>query len=198
MEIDLSMENAQKTLDRENPSLQDSPSNSICLTPNHNDVESPSTPKPMSKSETNGFPTTFIQADTHSFKQVVQMLTGSPETTTKQAPKPGVPVKTRPKKPGFKLHERRNSTLKNLKIITGLSPMGQPKILSPSFLDLHKLDIHDRSSSPSSCNLFSLEEKLIAERGFYLLESPITTPGGSEPQLLPLFPVTSPRVSGTS
>ncbi|KAI8551608.1 hypothetical protein RHMOL_Rhmol06G0198900 [Rhododendron molle] len=195
------MENTQKTLERENPSLQTSPkSNNICITTNNNDVESPSTPKPIPKSETNGFPTTFIHADTNSFKQVVQMLTGSPETTTKQASKQGGPVKTRPKKPGFKLHERRNSTLKNLKIITGLSPTGHTKILSPSFLDLHKLDIRDRSSSPSpsSCNFLSLEEKLVAERGFYLLGSPVTTPQGSEPQLLPLFPLTSPRVSGTS
>ncbi|XP_058219661.1 VQ motif-containing protein 4-like [Rhododendron vialii] len=193
------MENTQKALERENPSLQTSPkSNNICITTNNNDVESPSTPKHIPKSETNGFPTTFIHADTNSFKQVVQMLTGSPETATKQASKPGGPVKTRPKKPGFKLHERRNSTLKNLKIITGLSPTGHTKILSPSFLDLQKLDIRDRSSSPSSCNFLSLEEKLVAERGFYLLGSPVTTPQGSEPQLLPLFPLTSPRVSGTS
>ncbi|GFZ05651.1 VQ motif-containing protein [Actinidia rufa] len=184
------MENTPKTLERENPSLQTSSKSSIT----NNCVENPSTPKPMSISETNGCPTTFIQADTSTFKQVVQMLTGSPETT-KQASKP---AKTGPKKPGFKLHERRNS-LKNLKMIipglaldSVLSP-SQSKILSPSVLDLRQLVL-----SPKTPLNSSLEEKAIAEKGFYLLGSPVTTPRGTEPQLLPLFPVTSPRVSGTS
>ncbi|PSS16414.1 VQ motif-containing protein [Actinidia chinensis var. chinensis] len=187
------MENTPKTLERENPSLLTSSKSNITS----NCVENPSTPKPMSISETNGCPTTFIQADTNNFKQVVQMLTGSPETT-KQASKPASPAKTGPKKLGFKLHERRNS-LKNLKMIipglaldSVLSP-SQSKILSPSVLDLHKLVL-----SPKTPLNSSLEEKSIAEKGFYLLGSPVTTPRGSEPQLLPLFPVTSPRVSGTS
>jgi hypothetical protein len=34
-----------------------------------------------------------------------------------------------------------------------------------------------------------------AERGYFLHPSPITTPRDAEPQLLPLFPVSSPRVS---
>jgi hypothetical protein len=36
------------------------------------------------------------------------------------------------------------------------------------------------------------EEKVIAEKGFYLHPSPR---GADPPRLLPLFPVTSPRVS---
>jgi hypothetical protein len=42
------------------------------------------------------------------------------------------------------------------------------------------------------------EEKAIKERGFYLHPSPGSTPRESEPRLLPLFPVTSPRVSGSA
>lgn len=38
------------------------------------------------------------------------------------------------------------------------------------------------------------EEKAIAGKGFYLHPSPISTPRGSDPpQLLPLFPLSSPR-----
>ncbi|CAL5409866.1 unnamed protein product [Camellia sinensis] len=40
------------------------------------------------------------------------------------------------------------------------------------------------------------EKQAIAKRGFYLHPSPASTPRDSEPRLLPLFPVTSPRVSG--
>ncbi|CAL5403708.1 unnamed protein product [Camellia sinensis] len=192
------MEDTPKILEGENPSSSKS-----------NGVENLSTPKPISISEADGSPTTtFIQADTNSFKQVVQMLTGSPETTTnKQTSKLASPIKTGPKKPGFKLHERRN-TLKNLKIIPGLdlssmlSPT-QSKIMSPSVLDLHKLVLSpitplnsESISIDRTSNLSSLEEKVIAEKGFYLYASPVTTPRGSEPRLLPLFPVTSPRVSG--
>ncbi|XP_027347225.1 VQ motif-containing protein 4-like [Abrus precatorius] len=124
---------------------------------------SPYPPKPVTRSESaNPYPTTFVQADTSSFKQVVQMLTGSTETA-KQAssvPKPNSepkshsipPMKTIPKKQqqqqsGFKLYERRNS-LKNLNInpllpvfstnTCGFSPR-KPEVLSPSILDFPAL-----------------------------------------------------------
>ncbi|KAJ6377181.1 hypothetical protein OIU76_026199 [Salix suchowensis] len=108
------------------------------------------------------YPTTFVQADTSSFKQVVQMLTGSPKPTTTSAtpaisqPDPSPknhsipPIKSIPKKnqsSGFKLYERRNS-IKNLKInplnplfarpSSGFSPR-KPEILSPSILDFPSL-----------------------------------------------------------
>ncbi|KAL0342128.1 UNVERIFIED_CONTAM: VQ motif-containing protein 19 [Sesamum calycinum] len=38
------------------------------------------------------------------------------------------------------------------------------------------------------------EERAIAEKGFYLHPSPLSTPRGSDPpELLPLFPLHSPR-----
>lgn len=42
------------------------------------------------------------------------------------------------------------------------------------------------------------EEKAIKEKGFFLHPSPTTTPRDTEPRLLPLFPTTSPRASGSS
>ncbi|KAJ4834274.1 hypothetical protein Tsubulata_028310 [Turnera subulata] len=231
-------------------------------------------PKPITRSDsTNPYPTTFVQADTSSFKQVVQMLTGSPKpasttTTTTNTTATGAaqpdpaskphshhnipPIKSIPKKnqsSGFKLYERRNS-IKNLKInplnpifappSSGFSPR-KPEILSPSILDFPALvlspvtplipDPFDRSGTPNytpTANCFSpmnnnnhhlhnnttnnnnavngnnvsfdadAEEKAIKEKGFYLHPSPATTPREAEPRLLPLFPVTSPRVSGSA
>lgn len=118
-------------------------------------------PKPVTRSEPgNPYPTTFVQADPSSFKQVVQMLTGSAETA-KQTSSNSTnnnnnlrnhipPIKTIPKKPnqsGFKLYERRNS-LKNLKLNpllpvfssnpSGFSPRNAD-VLSPSMLDFPAL-----------------------------------------------------------
>ncbi|PIA35239.1 hypothetical protein AQUCO_03600125v1 [Aquilegia coerulea] len=245
----MAMENSPKPQERENPIVQTSPksngSNSSCSSSsNSNGVQPPLTPKPISRSETtNTYPTTFIQADTTSFKQVVQMLTGSTETA-KQASKATTvdpssqksvipPIKNGPKKQGFKLYERRNS-LKNLKISPlmpgfiqnsgGFSPR-KPEILSPSILDFPSLvlspvtplipDPFNRSPPTCTSNMnmmmmmnhnnsssttitVAAEEKAIAEKGFYLHPSPVSTPRDSEPRLLPLFPVTSPRIPGSS
>ncbi|KAI7981124.1 VQ motif-containing protein 4 [Camellia lanceoleosa] len=181
----------------------------------------PTTPKPpITRSEPNNpYPTTFVQADTSSFKQVVQMLTGSSETAKLAAanksdpPKnPIPPIKTGPKKqPSSKLYERRNS-LKNFKIsplVPGLvhgsefSPR-KPEILSPSILDFPSLVlspvtplIPDPFNRSPNLNM-DAEKQAIAKKGFYLHPSPASTPRDSEPRLLPLFPVTSPRVSGSS
>ncbi|OMO73275.1 VQ motif-containing protein [Corchorus olitorius] len=260
------MENSTRMLvqeHRNNNSIPISPLNSPHSSSNgHNNSMSssngvvqihtpPLTPIPISRSETNPYPTTFVQADTTTFKQVVQMLTGSSETA-KQAssPRPPThqqhqqqqlnqhhqqdpplpskssfpipPIKTNsPKKQSFKLYERRNSNLKNSSLMintflpsSGCSSFSSPRnnnnseILSPSLLDFPKLALTSpvtplnedpfNKSSPSLGNSSSEEDKAIAEKGFYLHPSPMSTPRDTEPQLLPLFPVTSPRVSGSS
>ncbi|CAN1280846.1 VQ motif-containing protein 4 [Linum perenne] len=148
------------------------------------------------------------------------MLTGSPKCAAAAAsPQPDPnhaipPIKSIPKRnqsSGFKLYERRNS-LKNLKI-NPLNPR-KPEILSPSILDFPSLvlspvtplihDPFDRSGSGNNSSMMvesaaaADEEKAIKEKGFYLHASPATTPREAEPpRLLPLFPVTSPRVSGS-
>ncbi|RVW21900.1 VQ motif-containing protein 4 [Vitis vinifera] len=177
------MENTVKTQDREKTSPITSPNSngSNCSSSSNStglQIQTPPlTPKPISRSDSNPYPTTFVQADANSFKQVVQRLTGSSKPTqdppTKACNIP--PIRTGQKKQGFKLYERR-SQLKNGLMINPL----------PSYT------IDGRPLNKSS------EEKAIAEKGFYLHPSPMSTPRDSEPQLLPLFPVTSPRVSGSS
>ncbi|KAK9688893.1 hypothetical protein RND81_09G019300 [Saponaria officinalis] len=175
-------------------------------------------PIPITRSDPNSpYPTTFVTADTSSFKHVVQMLTGSSEPTKPDpSPKSFVipPVKTAPKKQGFKLYERRNS-LKHM-----ISPLSSSyhlhhhgyvhnmnsnvqEILSPSLLDFPSLTLSPvtplvedpfNKSSPSinGGGSSSEEDRAIAEKGFYLHPSP----RDSEPRLLPLFPLSSPRMSG--
>ncbi|XP_054792462.1 VQ motif-containing protein 4-like isoform X1 [Prosopis cineraria] len=116
-------------------------------------------PKPITRSESAApYPTTFVQANTSSFKQVVQMLTGSSDTVKHaSASKPASdskthipPIKSIPKKQqqqqqsGLELYKRRKS-LKNLNISplipsfgSGFSPR-KPDILSPSILDFPSL-----------------------------------------------------------
>ncbi|KAG9154576.1 hypothetical protein Leryth_025561 [Lithospermum erythrorhizon] len=192
---------------------------------NGSSVTPPLTPKTtISRTESNAYPTTFVQADTTSFKQVVQMLTGSSETSkqaSKQPPSSDLHNKgfnIPPKKQGFKLYERRNSLKNGLMInpfVGSFSPRNKGhEILSPSILDFPSLALspvtplnneeqyHNSSSSSSSpllgLNCSSEEQKAIAEKKFYLHPSPRTsTPKEySEPQLLSLFPVTSPKLSG--
>lgn len=226
------MESTSKTPERENPSPVNSPnsngSTSISSCNSNNGVQAqtpPTTPRPISRSDqANPYPTTFVQADTSNFKQVVQRLTGSSEASKHSSDFPSTknfvpPIKTNPKKQqGFKLYERRNSLKERLMISpllpgivqntsAGFSPR-QTEILSPSMLDFPRLvlspvtPLNDDPFNNKSSNLNSNsmeEEKAIAEKGFYFHPSPrSTTPRESQPQLLPLFPVKSPRVSGSS
>ncbi|XP_021726462.1 VQ motif-containing protein 4-like [Chenopodium quinoa] len=180
------------------------------------------TPKqqfPLTRSETNPYPTTFVQADTSSFKQVVQMLTGSSEPTPSKHNNNNIPpIKTPTKSKPSKLYERRSTTLKSLRLCNPIfSPNrnNNAEILSPSLLDFPSLVlspvtplIHDpfnrspisSSASPSPNVVVDkvAEDKAIAEKGFFLHPSPVSTPRDSEPRLLPLFPVSSPRVSSGS
>ncbi|KAK9907191.1 hypothetical protein M0R45_002194 [Rubus argutus] len=217
------------------PTSNGSNNNNINNNSTNSGVQTPTTPKLTPRSDSNPYATTFVQADSSNFKHVVQMLTGSSETTTKQSkqnhdsssPKNFSipPVKTAPKKQqGFKLYERRSQNLKNSLMIntlmpnfahhrtqaSGFSPRHPTEILSPSLLDFPSLtlspvtplnDDHFDKSSSSPLGNSSEEDRAIAEKGFYLHPSPRTstsTPREPEPRLLPLFPVTSPRVSGSS
>ncbi|CAN8304037.1 unnamed protein product [Cochlearia groenlandica] len=165
-------------------------------------------------------PTTFVQADTSSFKQIVQLLTGStgrlkPNPTHKPDPRSGSssqfsipPIKAIPNKKqssssssSFRLYERR----KNFKIKPVYNPVNfnrKPKNLSPSILDFPSLALSpvtplvpDPFDGTGSSDL---EEKAIKEKGFYLIPSPVTSPMNPEPRLLTLFPLTSPRFSDSS
>ncbi|KAG8386325.1 hypothetical protein BUALT_Bualt03G0137200 [Buddleja alternifolia] len=197
------------------------------LTPNPNPNPNPNpitTTSHHHDTTTNpNYPTTFVQADTSSFKHVVQMLTGASQTDHPPPSRGGaassattIPLikSTNQKRQGFKLYERRNS-LKNGLMINTLVPGHNPgfnsprkhEILSPGILDFPALVL----SPATPLNEDSLgkgasvapspsmeEEKAIAEKKFYFHPSPRTAAENAEPQLLPLFPVTSPRVSGSS
>ncbi|GFP78619.1 hypothetical protein PHJA_000005500 [Phtheirospermum japonicum] len=136
------------------------------------------------------------------------MLTGS-SSSAKQPPKPGAgipPIKSAvQKKQGFKLYERRNS-LKNGLIIdtpgpgfsraSNFSPR-KPELLSPSILDFPSLALSPVTPANEDSSSAAVEEDLaIADKKFYF--HPAAAARGGEPQLLSLFPVTSPRVSGSS
>ncbi|KAM7500783.1 hypothetical protein LguiA_025197 [Lonicera macranthoides] len=216
------MENSPIPQETKNPYLIPSPNshssnNSSISSINGNGLHhtqspppTPTTPIPVTRSEPiNPYPTTFVQADTSSFKQVVQMLTGSSESSKSrpEPPKNPIPlIKTGPKKASSKLYERRNS-LKNFKISPLVSGSGStrmaapPDILSPSFLDFPSLAISPVTPlipDPFTRSDLDMEaeKKAIERKGFYLHPSPSNTPRDLEPRLLPLFPVTSPKVSG--
>ncbi|WVZ99271.1 hypothetical protein U9M48_044599 [Paspalum notatum var. saurae] len=195
-------------------------------------------PKPVPRIiDTTPFPTTFVQADTASFKQVVQRLTGSdtPPPAAAGAAAAQKPAKPHhghghghhgaggPKKPAFKLYERRIGK-SNLKMIAplamaaaaGASPRKpaaqQELLLSPSVLDFPSLalgspvtplvaDPFNRSpasASPGEAGdeaAAAAERAAIARKGFFLHPSPRAA---EPPRLLPLFPVTSPRAAAPS
>ncbi|KAF7822701.1 VQ motif-containing protein 19 [Senna tora] len=219
---------------KSNVSTTNNNNNCVCSSNSNNGAQIPTpplTPKTtFPRSDSNPYPTTFVQADTSTFKHVVQMLTGSSDSSSSSSkhshdpppPPPSgknfniPPVKTAPKKQGFKLYERRNSLKNSLMINTLMpnfaqggsgfpSPRNKPEILSPSILDFPSLalspvtplndDAFDKSPSLGNS---SEEEKAIAEKGFYLHPSPMSTPRDAEPQLLTLFPLSSPRVSESS
>lgn len=56
------------------------------------------------------------------------------------------------------------------------------------------LDLWSHAGRESTKSVVEEEDKVIAEKGFYLHSSPLSKPrGGAEPELLPLFPLHSPR-----
>ncbi|KAJ1263688.1 hypothetical protein BS78_09G205200 [Paspalum vaginatum] len=209
-----------------------SPSSAAAASPSPRQAQAqpqppPVPPKPVPRIiDTTPFPTTFVQADTASFKQVVQRLTGSdtPPPAQKPANKPhahGHHGAGGPKKPAFKLYERRIGK-SNLKMIAplamaaaGASPrkhssssQQQELLLSPSVLDFPSLalgspvtplvaDPFNRSPASASASAspgegYEAERDAIARNGFFLHPSPRAA---EPPRLLPLFPVTSPRAA---
>ncbi|KAK8913905.1 hypothetical protein KSP39_PZI024434 [Platanthera zijinensis] len=174
------------------------------------------------------YPTTFVQADTSSFKQVVQMLTGSAETAAAAAASPVknlIPSAGKSnglKKPAFKLYERRGS-LRNLKAISPLmpsfhggggggavssfSPRKQPDILSPSMLDFPSLVLSPVTPLiPDPFNRFHPQPgsaAAVTAEDRAIAEKgfylhPSPRSEADPPRLLPLFPEKSQRFLSSS
>ncbi|XP_042504252.1 VQ motif-containing protein 33-like [Macadamia integrifolia] len=176
-----------------------------------------------SPSSTTATPTTFVQADAHTFRELVQKLTGAGDDLQERLP---ITLPARlsarsslsgdivgPRRSNFKLQERRQN-MRKLEIKLGLTSIRSPPysprqtqtqnhpIVSPIPSPVTPLGSEtlfsvqysgSGSESPSSPAVLE-EEKAIAEKGFYLHPSPLSTPRGSDPpELLPLFPLSSPR-----
>ncbi|KAK6147823.1 hypothetical protein DH2020_018735 [Rehmannia glutinosa] len=147
--------------------------------------------------------TTFVQADPSTFRAVVQRLTG--KTTSGEMG---------PRRPAFKLHERRPTAARKLEIKLGGASLHSPPPPAAarshrSFLGENMVMVSPVSpleylaaarGSPKTPRLpMEEEERAIADKGFYLHPSPLSTPRGSDPpELLPLFPLHSPTDNYTS
>ncbi|GMN49974.1 hypothetical protein TIFTF001_019143 [Ficus carica] len=169
--------------------------------------------------------TTYVQADPSTFRAVVQKLTGASDDPSARKlplslpsrlanPKPAS-ADMGPRRPAFKLHERRQAAKKlelNL-TTTAFCGGGGGALFSPAFLrprsgggggrdqmvmvsPVSTLEFLARGSprTPATpCPEEEEEERVIAEKGFYLHPSPKSTPRGTgPPELLPLFPLCSP------
>ncbi|GFQ07817.1 hypothetical protein PHJA_002925700 [Phtheirospermum japonicum] len=150
--------------------------------------------------------TTFVQADSTCFRDLVQRLT-SPSGIQAQAQEP---VKSPASKPTQKLHERRKYIKPKIEIgkpagFQAQQPL-QPKIPtsrnmvfagSPSSSVMMLSPHSSLEGSPINTPLNPREEeKAIKEKRFYLHPSPRSKPRlAAEPELLTLFPLESPTTS---
>lgn len=169
--------------------------------------------------------TTFVQADPSNFRAVVQKLTGASDDPSAQKLPLTLPSRLSaqtqahsdaigPKKPNFKLHERRAKKLHELNIgvserVLPLNMMfygngnGSMMTSPPSSYfrgrgalmgsPVSPLEVLARGSPKSPHE--EEEERAIAGKGFYLHPSPLSTPRSASqqpPELLPLFPLHSP------
>ncbi|XP_020252117.1 VQ motif-containing protein 31-like [Asparagus officinalis] len=171
-------------------------------------MEKPSGPSSSPKARSPS--TTFVETDPTTFKELVQRLTGpnyrssaktSPSTSSTALKPASV------KRPTFKLQDRRQGRRQKLTIIrpntpvvplmgfTLSSPSGHHStLISPSaYISGLKLSDEKCKKASSLGSDEEAEEKAIRERRFYLHRSPTASrPNSSEPELLTLFPLTSP------
>ncbi|KAL0888307.1 hypothetical protein Bca101_012290 [Brassica carinata] len=155
--------------------------------------------------------TTFVHTDTNTFREIVQRLTGPSENNNAAAAVPeatAIKSAAAQKKPTSKLHERRQCMMRpKLEIVK--PPLSfKPTSTTPSSKSGNTNLLASPVGTPSSLlsNLSLIEgdradteeeeEKAIKERRFYLHPSPRSKPGYTEPELLTLFPLTSPSSSG--
>ncbi|KAL0448280.1 UNVERIFIED_CONTAM: VQ motif-containing protein 31 [Sesamum latifolium] len=177
-----------------------------------------------------GSKTTFVQADSTCFRDVVQRLTGPSGNEG-----PATTIKSPAPKPAQKLHERRKYKQPKLDISTPISfkiplspPLGgggggggygpgpwscpaspsssimmssPPRSLqaSPTSTPVAVYAASNKRLSPSAMDMdFGEEERAIKEKRFYLHQSPRSKMRlAPEPELLTLFPLTSPNAASS-
>ncbi|XP_047314679.1 VQ motif-containing protein 11 [Impatiens glandulifera] len=136
--------------------------------------------------------TTYVQADPSNFRAVVQRLTGAPPDPFARKLPVTIPTRSHGKttminatETGRRLHERRQRGRNlEIKLGSGLPPAMFMVMASP----VSPLDVMGMQSPAEE-----EERSAIAERGFYLHPSPLSNTRSSEPELLTLFPLRSPR-----
>ncbi|XP_009764812.1 VQ motif-containing protein 11-like [Nicotiana tabacum] len=152
---------------------------------NMNNISSCSSPSNSISNLDSNF-TTFVQADPSNFRSVVQKLTGAASASRHPVVGKSNSGEKGPRRSTFKLHERRHSARKLENILTGTN---RQMVLMAS--PVSPLEMLTRGSPKSPME--ELQERAIAEKGFYLHPSLLSTPRGTEPpELLPLFPLQSP------
>lgn len=159
-------------------------------------------------------PTTFVQADTNSFRDLVQKLTGfagdseklpvthlSKLSSSKPFPPAAADYLTGPRRSPFKLQERRH-TIRKLEIklgLTGPFKNSPPSLDSPSHTRGFDSPVPSPVTPLAAESLFfrrpslasplsppvTAEDRAIADGGFYFHPSPRNS---QPPELLNLFP----------
>ncbi|XP_059440851.1 VQ motif-containing protein 31-like [Corylus avellana] len=161
--------------------------------------------------------TTFVQTNTNTFREVVQRLTGPSEGNI--AAKEVATTKVGVKRATPRLHERRQYSRPRLEIVkppvqfkpAGASTNQHPRFspttsgnsgflpspVTPSTIFSRLCILEDEKKGESGIPELNTqeEEKAIKERRFYLHPSPRSRPGYTEPELLTLFPLTSPKTT---
>ncbi|GJW39064.1 VQ motif-containing protein 11-like protein [Tanacetum coccineum] len=132
--------------------------------------------------------TTFVEADPYNFRAVVQLLTGAhthphASTSTRKLVQKRSISKVGHQRSSYKLHERRK-TGKKLEINLARPATREGTLMGSP---VSTLDGCGRRSPETP---MEEEERAIAEKGYYLHPSPMK---GSQPQLLVLFPLNSPK-----
>ncbi|OWM69444.1 VQ motif-containing protein 31 [Punica granatum] len=171
--------------------------------------------------------TTFVRTDTNTFREIVQRLTGPSEETDNASAshKPGGGATGSNKFGGTKrptASASRSSTLlerrqynRNRQKLQIVKPPTRARSMGSFSAELHSFTPSPALTPTSNFSKLSLaqesteepamllvldkkeEEKAIKESRFYLHPSPRSQTRASQPELLDLFPLTSPRQGGT-
>ncbi|XP_042416247.1 VQ motif-containing protein 31-like isoform X2 [Zingiber officinale] len=142
--------------------------------------------------------TTFVQADAATFKELVQRLTGPDWPPHRSPPRNSQAAVDAAKLSGVKrLHERRRvggGSRFNVAVPKPASPSVPSPASGFSRLDIWK---EEEAAEGGDEEVIVIdeeeEERAIKERRFYLHPSPRSRTRMAEPDLLPLFPLTSPK-----
>ncbi|KAJ4761267.1 hypothetical protein LUZ62_071642 [Rhynchospora pubera] len=168
---------------------------------------------PICGESNNGNTDVYVHVDPSRFRAVVQKLTGAPRNLTPTLPISSVPSAKRPK-----LQERRRGMpparldipfATHLQMISQIQkPTGDLALSPVSTIDYAFFFASNSPLSSSFSPTFTKiagptvvltkeeeerEEKAIAEKGFYLHQSPRGGEYEAKPKLLPLFPVNSSK-----